>query len=365
MGMSFEMFLNQMYDILSFSASDSVKDPYLHIISYVSTSILGQPELIHVFSGLILGFFFTKSILLILKKILKEEKSQILIATILFLLIFRSLTSLNSIRMWTGMWVFFYGTFSYASTKEKKYLIVILFSIFVHFSYLIVLIPFLVAYLLRKRTRFLTIFYLISFVLTLNFASIESLIPKTILFESQQKTYVITSEDDVDRYAERAEKYSKINQNFYVQFGEGFFKSYTIVGLSFLLLLFFNNQNADFCFNFLMSSGIGIFSFSNLVAFSPALSGRLKTIATLFILASLVHLLHTLKNYKLSERKKTVLTRFLVLFLITSVPMVLFQISYLLQMLSFYFIIFPPISWFIGDLDFSIRDGILYLFNIR
>ena len=108
-----------------------------------------MPELIHVFAALILGYFFTKSILLVLKNNIDTEKSAVLVAFIILFLFFRSLGALNSIRMWTGMWVFFYGTYSYAITKKKKFLAVILFSIVVHFSYVIVLIPFLVSYILR------------------------------------------------------------------------------------------------------------------------------------------------------------------------------------------------------------------------
>lgn len=362
MDMSLGVFLNQLYDILTFNSVTETKDPYLHFISFVSASLFGIPELIHVLAGLILGYFFTKSILLILQHKLNEKKSKIVVAFILFLLFYRSLGAMNSIRMWTGMWIFFYGTFSYACTKEKKYLFVVLFSIFVHFSYLIVLMPFLGAYFFRKRTKILTIFYLLSFGLTLNFASIESLLPKTSLFESQQKSNVIASEEDAERFAERAESNSKVDQNFYVKYGEGFFKSYVVVGISFLLLFFFNTKYADDRLNFLMAAGIGLFSFSNIVTFSPSLSGRVKTIAALFILAALVHFLLTIQNYQLTKRKTTLLNRTLVLFLVASVPMFLFQISYLIQMLSFFFLVCAPFSWIAGDLDVSIREGLTYFF---
>jgi hypothetical protein len=48
----------------------------------------------------------------------------------------------------------------------------------------------------------------------------------------------------------------------------------------------------------------------------------------------------------------------LVVFLISSIPMVLFQISYILQGFSFFSFFFPQISWIMGDNDFSIRQAI-------
>lgn len=360
--MSAKVFFNEFYDLATFNGTSAAKDIYLHCISYLAASVFGVPELIHVFAGLILGFFFTKSILLVLKNNIDTEKSAILAAFILLFIFFRSLGALNSIRMWTGMWVFFYGTYSYVITKKKKFLAVILFSIIVHFSYLIVLIPFLVSYILRNRTFVMTGLFFASFGMSLNFASIENLLPQTDLVESQQKSYVIASDEDAERFAERYERQGKVAQNFYVKYGEGLFNSYCVVGLSLLLLFFYNHKKADKKFIFLMASGLGLMSFSNMVTFSSSLSDRVSTIATVYILAAAIQFLLTIKNYGLNVKKMNLVHRLLVIFLISSIPMVLFQMSYLIQMLSFFIFVLPPVSWFLGNADFSIREGIGLLF---
>uniref|UniRef100_UPI004049B638 hypothetical protein n=1 Tax=Flavobacterium sp. TaxID=239 RepID=UPI004049B638 len=363
MDMTFDVFLSQSYDLLTFNAvSNLTKDIYLHCISFVSASLFGIPELIHVFAGLILGYFFSKSALLVLQDKLAIKKSNILIAFIVLFLFDRSLGALNSIRMWTGMWIFFYGTFSYACTKEKKYTWVVLFSIIVHFSYVIVLLPFILTYFFKYKTKAITIFYLLSFGLTINFATISNLIPKTSLLESQQKSNVIDSEDKAKFFEEKAAIASKVEQNFYIKYGEGFYTTYSIVGLSFILLFFFNNKTKNERFNFLLATGLGLFAFSNIVTFSPSLSGRVKTIASLFILTATIQLLFTLEMYKLSQNKIKLFNIGLVIFLISSLPMFLFQLSYLIQMLSFFALIFPQISWLLGSDDLSIRDALGYLF---
>ena len=361
--MSVEVFFKEFYELATLnSANSGAKDLYLHCISYLAASVFGIPELIHVFAGLVLGYFFSKSVLLILQNKLSVKKNRILIGFIIVLLLYKSLGAMNSIRMWTGMWIFFYGALSYATTKKKKYLLILLLSIVVHFSYLVVLIPFFGAYIFRRRTHILTIFYLLSFGLTLNFANIENYIPKTSLIESQQDAYVVDSEEDVARMESRNEIQSKINRNFYVTYGEGFFISILIPGLTLVLLFFFNSKYADDRFNFLMASGIGLFSFSNVVTFSPTISGRVKIIAGLFIIAATIHLLFTLKKYQLSKKNITLLNRILVIFLIASIPMVLFQMSYLIQILSFFTLVLPPVSWLLGNADFSIKEGIGLLF---
>ena len=111
-----------------------------------------------------------------------------------------------------------------------------------------------------------------------------------------------------------------------------------------------------------MASGLGLMSFSNMVTFSPSLSGRVSTIATVYILAAAIQFLLTIKNYGLNVKKTSLVHRLLVIFLISSIPMVLFQMSYLIQMLSFFTLVLPPVSWFLGNADFSIREGISQLF---
>lgn len=360
--MSAKVFFNEFYDLATLNGTSAAKDIYLHCISYLAASVFGVPELIHVFAGLILGYFFTKSALLVLKNRLTIKKSSILTAFIILFIFDRSLGALNSIRMWTGMWVFFYGTYSYAITKKKKFLAVILFSIVVHFSYVIVLIPFLVSYILRNRTYIMTAIYLVSFGLSLDFSSVENYLPQTDLVESQQKSNVIDSEEKAEFFQEKAAIANSVQKNFYVTYGEGFYKDYCIVGLSFILLLFYNSKKSDKKFIFLFASGIGLYTFSNLATFSPSLAGRIKTISALFILVSSIQLLFTIARYKLSRQKLKLLNVGLVIFLISSFPMFLFQLSYLIQMLSFFSIILAPVSWILGDADISIRDFFNYLF---
>ena len=360
--MSAKVFFNEFYDLATLNGTSAAKDIYLHCISYLAASVFGVPELIHVFAGLILGYFFVKSALLVLKDRLTIKKSSILTAFIILFIFDRSLGALNSIRMWTGMWVFFYGTYSYAITKKKKFLVVILFSIIVHFSYVIVLIPFIVSYLLRNRTYIMTAIYLVSFGLSLDFSSVENYMPQTDLVESQQKSYVIDSEEKAELFQEKAAIANSVQKNFYVTYGEGFYSSYSIVGLSFILLLFYNSKKADKKFIFLIASGLGLYTFSNLATFSPSLAGRIKTIASLFILVSSIQLLFTIARYKLSRQKLNLFNVGLVIFLISSFPMFLFQLSYLIQMLSFFSIILAPVSWILGDSDISIRDFFNYIF---
>jgi len=358
LNLSIAEFLTQTYQLLTFQQVGSTKDIYMHVISYLSASVLQTPELVHVFSGFVLGYFFTKSVLLVLKNHLITKKGAILIGFIVLFLSIRSIGALNSIRMWTGMWIFFYGTYSWAITKEKKYLFIILFSIIVHFSYVVFVIPATFAYLLRHRKYILISVYLLSFFTSLSFSSIESYLPQTSLVENQQQANIIDSTADVERYAEKQERRNAVNKNFYKAYGPGFYQTFNIVGLTFILFLFYLNKRTDPNLTFLISVGMGIYTFSNFLEFSPSIQGRAKTIASLFILAAAIHLQLTLKRYNWNRKHISYLNKGLSLFLIFSIPMFLFQVSYLLENFSIFSVILPQISWFLGEDDFSIRTAI-------
>ena len=362
-GMSFNEFLSQSYEILTFNAGEGTTDFYLHILSFIAGSIFNIPELLHVLAGLILGYFYTKSVLLIIGDNVQQKKNYILMGLIVLLLLIKSITALNSIRMWTGMWVLFYGTYGWAKTKNIKYFIAILFSMIVHFSYVVIIIPVAISYLIRERKRLLVLIYIISFFTSFGFSYFESFVPKSELFESKQEQYAIDSEEKAERFEKRYEDAKVINSNksFYSASGQENYVNYSIVGLTILMLFFYLKKESDKNFIFLISVGAGLYAFSNVVAFSPSLQGRTKVIAATFLLAAAIQLYYTLYRYRLSVNARKRFDFGLICFLLSSITMVLYQISFILQGFSFFLLMFPELSWLLGDNDFSLRKALDFL----
>ena len=362
-GMSFNEFLSQSYDILTFNAGEGTADFYLHILSFIAGSIFNIPELLHVLAGLILGYFYTKSVLLIIEDNVQQKKNYILMGLIVLLLLIKSISALNSIRMWTGMWVLFYGTYGWAKTKNIKYFIAILFSTVVHFSYVVIIIPVAISYLIRERKRLLVLIYIISFFTSFGFSYFESFVPKSELFEAKQEQYAIDSEEKAERFEKRYEDAKVINSNksFYSASGQENYVNYSIVGLTILMLFFYLKKESDKNFMFLISIGVGLYTFSNIVAFSPSLQNRTKVIAATFLLAAAIQLYYTLYRYRLSINARKRFDFGLICFLLSSTTMVLYQISFILQGFSFFLLMFPELSWLLGDNDFSLRKALDFL----
>ena len=332
----------------------------MHSLAFLSGSLLRTPELIHFFAGLVLGYFFTKSVLLILKNNLRSKKSYILLFCIALFILVRSLAALNAIRMSTAMWVCFFGLYSFFLTKEKKYIFILLLVPNIHFSYLVILVPVAVAYVTQQRKKLLVVVYIISFFTSIGFSTFSAYIPKFDLIESKQDTYAIDSDEKAKQFEKsRLNKKEKIaTANFYKVFGESIYLDYSIVGLSVILLFFYLKKKADSNLIFLVAIGVGLYTFANFVSFSPSLQGRTKMISAIFILAAAIHLQFSFKNYSLSQKIIERLNFGLGVFLISSIPMALFQIAYILQNFSIFTFIFPQISWISGGDDYSIRAAI-------
>lgn len=360
LNMSLNEFFETSFKILSFNATSGSTDLYLHVIKYISSSFLRSPSLIHVFSGLVLGYFFSKSVLLVLKDNLYDTKGYILVGLIILFLLIRSISALNSIRMWTGMWIFFYGSYSFAITKNKKFILVILFSVLVHFSYLVVLIPLFFSFILKNRKKVVLVLYAFSFFTSVSFSYFSAYLPSSELFENKQKYNVIDSDEKAVLFKERAIKTREQNStsNFYKSSGEANYLNFSIVGLSIILSFFYLKSSIDLSFKFLISTGIGLYTFANFVGFSPSLQGRVKMIAATFILAAAIHLISSIKKHNLSKANLNILNRGMIIFLISAIPMLLFQVSYIIQSVSIFLLFFPSLSLLIGEYDISIRTTI-------
>lgn len=84
----------------------------------------------------IFGYFQLKSIYAISKDITKKRNFH---AQIFFLLMFFVLPifEINGFRMWTASWVFFYGVYKFIVDKDRRFILVALFSMGIHFSFIL------------------------------------------------------------------------------------------------------------------------------------------------------------------------------------------------------------------------------------
>lgn len=358
MDMSLIQFISDTGSLLILQPVEGSNDVYKHLLSYLAGGIFGIPELLHFFAALVLGYFYTKSVLIVLEDKPKHKKPWLLLALIALFLIIRSISALNSIRMWTGMWVFFYGSYAYVKRGNVKYLWVVFLATLIHFSYLLYAIPLVMAILLKRQKLLIAGLYVTSFFVTINFDIASGLVQSTGLYEVKAKSNVISKEELERRAAQSAGNEQKAN--FYKELGPTVYANYSIVFLSFVLLFFYLRKITDIVhLEFLIAGGLIILALSNVSSsVSPSVSGRGSTIAATFLTAAAIQVLLLSDWLRLSGSVKKFINFSFAGFFISAIPYLLFHISYAINSVSVFIIAFPLSSWFLGDSDFSIRDAI-------
>jgi hypothetical protein len=359
--MSFFEFIEGVSKLLTFQPIEGSQDLYKHIISYLAGAVFQIPELIHVFGGLLLGYFFTKSVLLVFEDKSKQKMGVLLLSFAALFLIVRSVSALNSLRMWTGMWVFFYGSYSYIKNKKVKFLWYVGLAVFVHFSYLLFSIPLIAAILLRNQKKLVVGIFIVSFFINTGFEQVFNIVESTGLYQGKMKGNII-DDQEVDRRAAQYEG-KNISQNIYRDFGPLIYNTFSIPLLSFILIIVYLRKSKIEHLNFLIAGGLLLVSLSNLVnGISPSIYGRGLTIAGTFLTAAAIQVL-ILNKYEMYTRFKSDLIKFsLSIFLLSAVLHVLFHLSYAFNTISGFVITFPIASWYLGSDDLSIKDFIVVFF---
>jgi hypothetical protein len=356
--MSLVTFFTDLVGLLTFSRSSSgLTDPYLHILAYISGGILRMPGLLHLFTSFIYGAIYFRAISFVLNgvKIAQFKIAIYLIITVF--LVYRGVTGLNSIRWWTAFWALFLGVVGFAKTKERKYILIALSSMFIHFSFLLFTSTIFFAYFFRRFQKLILMFWIASFFLGTGYDFVKPLLPEIEAVSNREK-YLL----DEDILAKSAAAKGPSKKNFYAEYGESFMKDYSIVILAALLFyLNFLNPKGDDVFLTLFTAGVALHSLGNLLAFSPSVSGRGQAAASVFILAAGIRYF----GFVLTQNQRIYSKQFvrfatvvISIFFVISIPVILFQIAYSLEIFSAFLLFFPPVSWFLADNDISLREFI-------
>jgi hypothetical protein len=347
--MSLFQFFHRLGEILSLQAQRGVVDPYLHVLSFMSGSIFGIPELLHFFAGTVYGIVYFTGIIFLIRDLDYKKAPLILSILLTVFFIYRGITGLNAIRWWTAMWMVFAGLIGFLSTDKRKYLFLTFSAVLVHFSFFGLLLPVVMGLLARKLKKTLLIIWLASFFTAGSYEAIKPYFPDIGVLKSREATLNINPELQENTAL-------SANTRFYRAYGEISFRDYSIPFLTVIVFYFFFKRGSNEWFWSLFAIGAVLYSFGNLMEFSPSVSGRAKAGASVIILGSAIRVFGS-QLVSIHAKSSLLILKFLmILFFLSCIPVILFQLSYVISMLSIFTLFLPFLSWFFGDTDFSIRE---------
>lgn len=358
-GMSLSTFLLWLKHIIELDPlAGSPNDVYVHFLSFIISSILGVKFLFFPVVAGIYGYFYANA----LSKILVWDKNKKIALSVLFIIllfiIHRSVTSFQTVRTWTGMWIMFNGVLGYAQTKERKYILLILATPLIHFAYFIIALPVLLS-LFAKRipTIFMIGLYFSSFFITLSGSITEKLAGESSLADKKIHSYYRQNQygEAIDPIMERREKessvwYTRYGKTDAVYYGGHAFALFIIIGG------FFRSKmtNAEAV---IFTAGLFLATFANFASFSYAFYSRTMGNAVIYILAAAC-MMAIRGGYDYSKLNPRFINLLKWICILIFVPKIVYFIADFLIRTSIFVLGLPFIGWFADSLNVSIREFI-------
>jgi hypothetical protein len=269
--LTFDQFTTRLY-------SDDVKyvDVFMPLLKFVVSRFTDNVSVFYCILGLLYGFYFSRNIWLLIAHC-KEKMNRNLTLIIFVFAFLIGPWEINSFRFWIAAHMFMYYGYKYLVLKEKRALIGLLITPFIHFGFIFTIILFGAYKLLGNRLRMYLIMFIASLVLnSFPVINVQSLIPQTSLESINKKTSSYTSEGYIE---ERAVAASSLNWYVTLKLKPLYYTTFLIV-----FLLFFKKRK-----ELLQSQFLPFFCFTIfLMSVSFAVLGQVPTFFRYFRLSLLM-----------------------------------------------------------------------------
>ena len=367
-GLSFSQFLVELWHTLTFQISthSGIRDPYKHIVSYLTGGVLGAPGLFFPVVAFVYGYFFTGSLLQVFKSFGSSRLNYVIIFFAAMFILMKNIEGVNTVRTWTGMWILVYACLMYYDTKKWRYIALMLTPPFVHIGFWIMVIPALAVLIFGNRP----VLYAVLFVAS----SFTNFIPQDRMLETisrsdrgelQVRSYLVDERTTVES---RLTQQAASDQRFWRVFQRAGVQKW---GLNILIYAVLAAGIYFGCMTYLQRSlfsvGLLTLTLSNSTWFLFALSNRSWIIGAVFILGSFV-----MANTQPESRSRIIQSNQppyykwgLHLSLLLFLPYFLYNLSVLLDYPSVFWLTAPFMVWLDPDINMSWKYLLQVLMGLR
>ena len=366
-GMSFTQFVTDLWSVLTFqlASNPGIRDPYKHVVSYLTGGFLGLPWLFFPVIAFVYGYFFTGSLLEIFRRIRWKHLNYVILGFAAILFLVKNIEGVNTVRTWTGLWVLVYACLRYYDTRKARYILLMLLPPFIHYGYFIMVLPALAVLVLGNRPRlYAAIFVLSSLTTFFNPGDIVDVVSTTERGAAAVSGYFV---EEQQTFEERQATVSRMGTRWWHALRFLGIQKWALNVLIYTLLaagVYFALMN--FRQKSLFSVGLLTLALSNSTWYFFAVSNRSWTIGCVFILAAFImartdpgtgpNLIRRTPPYY-----KWGLHLSLALFL----PFFLYNLSVLLDYPSVFLLLAPFVVWVNPDLNMSMKYVLQVLLGVR
>jgi len=253
---------------------DTSLDVLQPLILFIVSRITNKHNLLFGVFAAFFGFFYLKSINLLYDRYIVSPNKNALLHLLFFALI-NPIFFINGFRFYTAAWIFFYGAYFVILYRDKKYLILAMCSVLVHFSFLGAGAVLLIYFLLGNRNLFYVILLILSFILPELISEYLTKILPGLGAGLQNRVQAYVDENYIQAVAKRAGQ-----TRWFIQLLQPLVMYYLYFGILFLKYKFKNISDSKELTN-LFSFLLLFLSFVNFSKQIPSV-GRFQTVFILF-----------------------------------------------------------------------------------
>jgi len=356
-GLSFSAFLQDLWNVLTFQDASNLKirDPYKHVISYLTGGFLGQPQLFFGVVAFVYGYFFTGSFLEIYRHVKWRRVNYLVLGFIALLFLIKNIEGVNTVRTWTGLWVLVYACLKYYGTKNNKYIFLMLLPPFIHFGFWVMVLPALTVLFFGNRPLlYSTVFVLSSFTTLINPGTFVEIVESTERGQAAVSGYFVeeqwTFEQRTEYAFSRGDRWWKHFSALGVQKWGLNVLVYTLLAAGVYPILMGWREKS------LFSIGLLTLTLSNTTWFIFALSNRSWFVGCIFILASFVMTrTHPKTGPQIPRAAPGYYVYGMHLSLLLFLPYFAYNLSTLIDYVSIFMFVAPFLVWFDPDINMTIK----------
>ncbi len=255
-----------------------------YLISYVVSRFTGDSRFLFAAYGAVFGFFYSRNIWYLLRRINYNSKPIIVLYILTFALI-NPIWDINGVRFWTATQIYIYAVLPLLLEGKKKNIWLAFGALFMHFSFMFPIILLLIYVFIGNKVHV----YFVLFVSTLFVNSLDLYQVKNILlympelFQGRVGSYI-----SEDIYINQVS--SIMESNWYVKYFQLFVR---IIASSFLIIIYFYKRvifEKDRKILFLYSFSLLFYIYANIAALAPA-GYRFFTVGNLMVFFVIINLL--------------------------------------------------------------------------
>ena len=270
-----------------FAEGSRYQDVYQPLLTFLVSRLTDQHWLLFASFGILFGYVYTRNVWFLIDRMPSRMGPLLVFLITAYAFHVNIGSGLNGVRMWTALHVFIFGFLHYQATGDRKFLLILLLTPLVHFSFWLPVALFVGFLFVRQSGLPIYAFFLVSYVsAALELGTVQTLMGYLPLpIEERAAGYIAMAENNPSIMEER-----QAAAIWFLHWNHWLLATFFLLAASWMVWRGCLRQKG--LIRDLLVFGMLLYGIINLVSYIPSL-GRFYNLAEMILLAALILFLAT------------------------------------------------------------------------